>query len=205
MRRSALRLVVLVVVGGGIGDVNLAARWDFTWAGASETIPGIAILAGVTLPTGRAPDASTKPLASDATGIGAFQGNVGLAFEQTFGPWLVDATVLAAQRTKRSANGVETTLGTQLTFLGALGYTFDSDAALAFVASYTREADATIDGDKIDGTGNAFTQFAVTGMLPVDDRWRLQGSVFVQPPIAHFGRNHPATTGATVMVVRSWS
>jgi hypothetical protein len=191
--------------GAGVGDVNLSARWDFTLAGESDVWPGVALLAGLTLPTGRAPDASTHVLAADATGIGAFQGNVGLALEQTFGPWLVDVTALVAQRTSRSANGFRTTLGTQLTFLGAVGYTFVNDAALAFVASYTREADATIDGDRADGTGSAFTQLAISGMIPIDDRWRVQGSVWVQPPIAHFGRNHPATTGVTLFVARSWS
>lgn len=205
-RRTGLQTNgTITSAGGGLGDVNLAARWDFTWAGASETVPGIALLAGLTLPTGRPPDAATRPLASDATGIGAFQGNVGLALEQTFGAWLVDVTALVAQRTRRSANGVETTLGTQLTLLGALGYTFENDAALAFVASYTREADATIDGQKADGTGNAFTQLALAGLLPIDDRWRVQGSLFVNPPIAHFGRSHPATTGVTFTIARTWS
>jgi hypothetical protein len=191
--------------GGGLGDVNLAARWDFTLAGESDAWPGVALLAGVTLPTGRAPDASTHVLAADATGIGAFQGNLGLALEQTFGSWLVDVTALVAQRTPRTANGVRTTLGTQLTFLGAVGYTFESESAVAFVASYTREADATIKGDEADGTGNAFTQLALTGMVPLDDRWRVQGSLYLQPPLAHFGRNHLTTTGMTLFFARAWS
>jgi hypothetical protein len=193
--------------GGGIGDVNLAARWDFTLAGESQVWPGIALLAGLTLPSGRPADdhAPSHPLAADATGIGAYQGSVGLALEQTFGSWLVDVTALVAQRAPRTANGVRTTLGTQLTFLGAVGYTFENDCAAAFVASYTLEGDATIDGDKEDGTGNAFTQLALTGLVPIDDRWRVQGSLYVQPPIAHFGRNHPATTGVTLFFARAWS
>ena len=204
-RTGAASRGTLTDVGGGIGDVNLAARWDFTLAGESDVWPGVALLAGLTLPTGRPPDASTHALASDATGIGAFQGNLGVALEQTFGSWLVDVTALVAQRTSRTANGVTTTLGTQLTFLGAVGYTFENEAALAFVASYTREADATIQGDKADGTGNAFTQLGLSALQPIDDRWRVQGGLYLQPPMAHYGRNHTATTGVTVFFARAWS
>lgn len=74
--------------GGGIGDTNLNLRYDFTFAGASTTVPGIGVLAGVTFPTGTPADSSRiRPLATDATGIGAYQGSLGLAAEQVFGPW----------------------------------------------------------------------------------------------------------------------
>ena len=39
--------------GGGLGDINFSARYDFVLAGEALYIPGIALLAGVTFPTGR--------------------------------------------------------------------------------------------------------------------------------------------------------
>ncbi|HEX3344475.1 MAG TPA: hypothetical protein VHS09_07865 [Polyangiaceae bacterium] len=58
--------------GGGIGDVNLGARYDFVLAGESRVVPGVALLGGVTFPTGKPPELASPPLAVDATGIGAF-------------------------------------------------------------------------------------------------------------------------------------
>jgi hypothetical protein len=121
--------------GGGIGDVNLGARYDFLLAGQSQYAPGIAALAGVTFPTGTAVESATAPLAVDATGIGAFQGNLALALEQTFGRWLVNATGMVAARTPRFGE----TLGTQVTLLGAGAYSFPNDAAVALALSYAFE------------------------------------------------------------------
>ena len=104
--------------GGGVGDVNASARWDFVLARESWIVPGIAVLAGVTAPSGKAPDAATPPLFSDATGIGAWQLQAALALEQTWGPWLANLTAIAAKRTEHGGE----TLGTQYTLLAAGAY-----------------------------------------------------------------------------------
>src|SRR4051812_19694827 len=52
-------------VGGGIGDVNASARYDFLYAGQNQYVPGIGALIGITFPTGRAPESATQPLATD--------------------------------------------------------------------------------------------------------------------------------------------
>ncbi len=142
LRRGQLALLVPVVetqlraptagtaFGGGIGDINLSARYDFVLAGESQWVPGIALLGGVTFPTGKPPEQASQPV--DATGIGAFQFNGALALEQTFGPWLVNTTGIVAQRTTYQRE----TLATQVTLLAALAYTFPNDAGLAFSGSY---------------------------------------------------------------------
>lgn len=102
--------------GAGIGDVNLSGRYDFTLAGESNVVPGIAALAGFTVPTGRPPDASdaaSHPLAADSTGIGAWQFNLGVAFEQTTGPWLFGVTGLYAKRTSRTVGPSSVSLAAQ--------------------------------------------------------------------------------------------
>jgi hypothetical protein len=120
--------------GGGFGDVNLSARYDFALAGESEVVPGIAALAGITFPAGRpaeSSDAANHPLAADATGIGAYQLNLGVALEQTAGPWLFGVTALYAKRTPRTVGAGKITLGAQWTVLAAAAYTFSNDEALA--------------------------------------------------------------------------
>ena len=190
--------------GGGLGDINLSARYDFYFAGQSRLMPGIALLAGVTFPSGTAPESANRPLATDATGAGAFQGNVGLAFEQVYGAWLINVTGLLAERAARSVRGVDETLGAQLTALAGTAYTFSNEAALALFVSYTVEADATIAGVEQPRSARRITLLSFSGVWPLSDHWRLQGSAFLDPPLSGLGANLPATAGVTLTGIRSW-
>jgi hypothetical protein len=193
--------------GGGIGDVNLSARYDFVLAGESLVVPGVALLVGTTLPTGRPPESAGKDhlLAADATGVGAFQGSLGLAVEQTFGPIVIDVAGFVAQRAARTANGVHTRLGAQGTFLAAAGYTFPNEAAIALVGTYAVEGDATIEGDTVPGSARRITTLTLSGLLPIDDAWRLQGGIFGNPPTSQLGKNQPASVGLSLTLLRGWS
>jgi hypothetical protein len=189
-------------LGGGVGDINASARYDFVVAGESRYVPGIALLAGVTLPTGRPPESATAPLAVDATGIGAWQVNAALALEQIYGSWLVNATAIVAKRTPRFGE----TLGTQVTLLAAGGYTFENDAALALSASYAFEGDATnADGGVAADSSKRLTTVSLSLLWPFGDWTRLVGGLYVEPPISGLGSNQPAVSGLTLTVIRSWS
>jgi hypothetical protein len=187
--------------GGGIGDVNLSGRYDFVGAGESLYIPGIALLAGVTAPTGTSPEQATQPLEVDATGIGAWQINGALALEQTYGPWLVNATGILAVRTPRYGE----MLAPQVTLLAATAYTMPSDAAIALSVSYAFEGDATAGGAPVPDSAKRLTTVTLSGLYPVTDAWRLLGGLFLEPPLSQFGSNQPASSGLTFTVIRSWS
>jgi hypothetical protein len=187
-------------VGGGIGDVNASIRYDFTLSGQSRWMPGVALLAGVTFPTGRAPEQASPPLAVDATGIGALQGNLALAAEQTFGPWLVSATGMVAMRTPRFGEQ----LAPQVTLLAAAAYTFASDLAIALSASYAFEGDATSSSGPVPDSSRRLTALTLSGLWPVSDNWRLLAGLFVDPPVDQVGSNQPASSGVTLTVIRSW-
>jgi hypothetical protein len=186
---------------GGVGDINLGARYDFVLARESRYIPGVAVLLGATFPTGRPPEEAQAPLAVDATGIGAFQGNVGLALEQTLCAWLVNLSGILAQRAARNALGVDETLGTQLTGIGAVAYTFRSEAALGLVGSYAAEGNATINGSPAEGSHKRGLTLSGVMLYPLTDTVRVQGSVFVMPPVSSVGANEPATLGATLTIL----
>lgn len=190
--------------GGGFGDINLSARYDFLYAGQRRWIPGIAALAGVTFPSGRAPESATNALATDATGVGAFQGNAGIAIEQSFGPWLVTLYGIVAKRAARTANGIRSVLGTQWTALGSVAYTFPGEYALALSASYTGEGDAETAGIDAPGTARRTTLLGLTGVLPLTDHLRLQGGLSGNPPVPSLGKNQPATIGVLVTGVYAW-
>jgi hypothetical protein len=191
-------------IGGGIGDVNLAVRWDFLVAGQSTTLPGIGLLAGLTFPTGRPPEEADTPLATSATGIGAFQANAGLAIEQAFGAWLVNVTGIVAKRTPREVQGFRSTLGTQWTFLGALAYAFPNEASLAGVVSYSIEGDATVGGHDVPDSGRRLLRTSVAAAYPLTDRLRLQASVFFDPPLVYVGQNQLTTIGASLGAIVTW-
>jgi hypothetical protein len=158
-----------------------------------------------TSPASRSSPASPSPPAPlpsvDATGIGAWQINAALALEQTFGPWLVNATGIVAKRTQRFGQ----TLGTQITLLAAGAYTFPNDAALALSASYAFEGDATQEGGgDVPLSSKRVTTVTFSLLWPVDDAWRLLGGLYVEPPISDVGSNQPSASGLTCTVVRSW-
>ena len=102
-----------------------------------------------------------------------------LAVEQKFGPWLANATVIAA---KRTAHGGET-LGTQFTCFAAGAYTFSNGAAAALSVSYVFEGDGTIHGADAPGSAKSVTTIAVSGVWPLTGAYRLLGGVFVEPPV----------------------
>jgi hypothetical protein len=197
--------------GGGIGDVNLSARYDFVRAGESKYMPGIAVLAGVTAPTGTPPDAPdpSKPLGTNATGIGAWQGNVGLALEQTYGPWLLNATELLAWRAARTANigGVSEseTLAPQFVTLVGGAYTFKNDASLALFGSYTFEGTASLNGAPAPDSARQIAVVSVSGAYPISDHFRIQAGLFLNPPLSGLGLNQTAATGLTVTLLWGWS
>jgi hypothetical protein len=190
--------------GGGLGDINLGGRYDFTHAGEFTTWPGIALLLGITFPSGRAPEAASNLLATDATGIGAFQFTGGIALEQSFGHFLVNLTALAAWRTPRSVRGVHETLGVQLQGLAGVGYAFDNDASIALSLGYVGELDAAINGQKVPDSGRALPTVGLSGSLPVGESWRLQGGVNYNPPISGLGKNQTAGIGFTFSFLRTW-
>jgi hypothetical protein len=197
--------------GGGIGDINASGRYDFIRAGESSYLPGTALLAGITFPTGRPPESASPPLQADATGIGAFQLNAALALEQTFGPWLVNATGIVAARTSHGGE----TLGPQVTFFGAGAYTFENDTALALSVSYAFEGSASCSSAgagpcpsgtaSVPGSAKGVTTVSLSGLWPLSDAWRVLGGVYLTPPVDSLGNNQPATEGLTLTVIRSWS
>lgn len=189
----------------GVGDLNVGARHDFVRAGEWPTWPGLALLAGVSAPTGRAPEKAKKPLATDATGIGAFQGHIGGAIEKTFGPWLFNLTALVAQRTSRSVGQVRERLGTQLTTIAAGGYVFESGVAIAMSTSITFEAEAHIDGKSVANSGRRLVSVGLSGAWPFRDDWRLQGGFSIDPPIMQLSVNQLANVGGTLALLRTWS
>lgn len=189
-------------VGGGVGDLNLGLRVDALEKKQVKWFPlGVAVLAGITLPTGRPVEAATLPLAVDATGEGTVDGIAGLAFEHATGPWLVDAIGLATLHAPRGlGNGLEQTRGPGLVSTGALTYVFSSGTAIGAQLTFRVEWDAIVGGRPVPNSMRRILRAGVFGLHPLDRfaRWRLSGSVTVDPPIPELGQNELA--GVTLLL-----
>jgi hypothetical protein len=190
--------------GGGLGDVNLSLRYDLFDARRSAVFPGVALLVGLTLPTGVPVESASDVLATDATGIGAVQTNGGVALEQIFGAWTVGAAGLVARRWARDVQDVRQTLGVEWTFVAAGAYTLESEVALAAAAAYAVEGDASIDGVEHPDTSRRLLTTTASAVVPLSDRVRLQGTAFVHPPVSSLGANQTALAGLSFMLVYAW-
>ena len=187
--------------GGGLGDLQLSMRWDVLRAGKDPIVPGIAPLLSVTAPSGTAADAARNALGADATGLGALQFGVGIAFEQIFGRALFAITTTAQFHAARDVAGVHSQLGPDLAATLGVSYTFRNGWALGGAFTYSNSFDSNVAGEDVANSARASSQFAVTGAMPIRTSARLLGSVFFVPPMSSMGQNEAATVGFALTLV----
>jgi hypothetical protein len=192
--------------GQGLGDLSLVGRYDLLRTREIDALPGVALVAGVTFPTGRPADRATHVLAADATGTGAFQATAGLIVEESFGAtkeWFAVLAAYVSERTSRTVSGVKSRLGTQGSFSLAFGRSFTDDSAIALFVTRTIEGKTTI-GDET-AEGRSLTAIGLTALHPFTDRWRAQASLAANPPFDGWGKNQFAFATFTLMIARGWS
>lgn len=187
--------------GAGLGDIRLGARYDFIEPGSSPTWPGIALSFGLTLPTGRAPEAASKPLATDATGTGAVQASAQIALEKPLhGDVFVYLSGSADWRSPRVVSGLHEQRGPAFIAFAALGDSFKNGLVAAVTATYTAELDARLEGARLPGSGYELARAGLSGGYSFSDEWRAQMSLFGDLPL---GRNQPLGAGLSFMLLRT--
>ena len=191
--------------GGFFGDVTVNGRLELAHSGEHGAWPAVTILAGLTAPTGRAPDQARNALGTDAAGTGSFQGNLGLEVERLFRQWFVMFDGWVSQRTSRASPGGRQSFALRLTALVAGGYVFQSRLAAGAFASIVDEGTGH---DTAPGTGVvAGPRYGTSGLaaaFPLDEAWRLQAIASADLPLAGWGRNQPTTFGFSTSLVRVW-
>jgi hypothetical protein len=190
--------------GGGLGDLAANARWDAVHAGTRGYWPGVAVLAALSVPTGRPLDESDDPLATSGTGTGSFEGSLGLAVEEVAGSGFVSLTGWVSKRSARTVAGVEQSFAPRVSALLAGGYTFGHDLTAGAFASWLRQSDAR---DPAGPIANSGLQLVTTGAalaVPFWQTWRLQATLFTDVPLTGWGRNQTVGYGGTVAIIRFW-
>ncbi len=194
--------------GAGLGDLAVTARYDFALASEMLFWPGVALVGSVVTPTGKAAGSGTNPAGTDATGTGTVNASLGVSFEKihralyfALDGWLT----YSAPRTVDTPGGpITTSFPLQITALAVGGYVFESEAAAAVYVSFIDRGGIRLNGDSQPGTELRLTTVGLSGLLPLGERWRLQGTIFADLPAAPFGRNEQAGGGLTVALVRLW-
>lgn len=183
------------------GDLSVVGRYDFIRAGESW-FPGVAVLLGTQMPTGKSSDEGTSNLAADVNGIGTWELNGGMSIEQTFGHLVLHVTVLAGYRLPNKVLGEDQHLGWRALYLGAVGWVFDNDVAMMGTVTHSSDGDATLAHQDAPDTGFRSTQLAFLVVNPITDTLRLRTSVFMDvPPL---GLNRPALGGTSISLAKTW-
>jgi hypothetical protein len=195
--------------GGGLGDVAVSGRWEplrpdergLGW-------PGLALLVGVSAPTGRPADQAGDPLAASATGIGSWRGEVGIAVEAVVRRLFVTGTLSVAQRTGRTVGQpptvVRQSFAPQLTAALVGGYALSGGATVGAFAVTTRQGNGRDGNGEIAGSGLALFTAGLAGALPLADGWRLQAALAGDLPADGLGRNQTAGLAFTAALIRAW-
>lgn len=191
--------------GGFFGDVTVNGRFELAHSGEHGAWPAVTILAGLTAPTGRAPDQAHNVLGTDAAGTGSFQGNLGLEVERLFQQWFVVFDGWVSRRTSRASPGGRQSFAPRLTALLAGGYVFQNRLAAGAFTSVVDEGDGQ---DTAPGAGRAagprYATSGLAGAFRLDESWRLQAIGSADLPLAGWGRNQPTTFGFSTSLVRVW-
>jgi hypothetical protein len=191
--------------GGGIGDLAFGARYDFLYAGNAHHLPGVAALASVTAPTGTPVEGARKPMATDATGTGAWQGAFGAAFEYDVNENIVlELFGQLALRAPRQVGSVNEQLAPQGLVSTAVAYVFAQSQVLALTATFAFEGDASINGATVPYSSRRATTLALFGGLPLPQGFTLQATVAGDLPIRSLGQGQPVGIGLTASVIKRW-
>jgi len=190
--------------GGGLGDVAANVRFEAVDAGTRGYWPGVAILAGLSFPTGTPLDEAGDPLSTGGTGTGSYEGTFGLALEEIVGQGFVSLSSWVSKRSARAAMGVEQSFAPSVSGLLAGGYTFGHDRTVGAFASFVRRGDGRDVNGVIANSGVGLATAGAALAFPFWDSWRLQTTLFSDLPIPGWGRNQTVGFGGTVAVIRFW-
>lgn len=167
-------------VGTGIGDVSAALRWEAISLGEYEWVPGVALLAQLTTPTGRRPEQAIDPLGASATGRGAWAASLGVTLEATKLPWFVrlDAAAVYTAPFVRADTKVVQGFGPGLQVAISGGRElFQDKLVLALIARFEHEFPLALDGVVTPDSESTGLSTALAASFKLTPHWVLVSSV----------------------------
>lgn len=197
------KVTSLSEIGGGLGDLRLGSRFEFTQS--SEKLPGLALSTSIVVPSGVAPESAKKPLATDATGTGALALSAAFSVEKTLGGFVMSATGTVTWRETRYLPSLREQRGVEIGAFGAAGWSFASGVVLMGTLAYNAELSASLNGARVPGTGRAATRLGLSGGYAITADWRVWGSFAGDLPIRWLGQGQPVNVGLQLAILRTFS
>lgn len=185
--------------GGGLGDADLLARYDAIWSDRSSWLPGVALFAGLTMPTGRAIDQVSSDV--NATGTGRWAPRVGVALEALSGRWFGQLASFLGHGTPRTVGGIADLPGWTWTSSAAIAANLADGFGVGAVIAWQRDTDATVNGAVVAGSGVDLATVTLSGLWQ-GESLRLGASVAVNPPVGGLSSNTVA--GGSVGLTAMW-
>jgi hypothetical protein len=167
-------------VGSGVGDVMAGVRWDAIALGEYAELPGIALMASATAPTGRRPEQAWDALGASATGRGAWGLSAGFAIEKAVVPWFVrvDGALTYFFSFLRADTGAWQQLGPDLNVGLTGGFELLPDKlVLALGARLDHELPLLVDGALLSDSGATSLSTSLSTSWKVTPRWTVTGAV----------------------------
>jgi len=97
-----------------------------------------------------------------------------------------------AQQTARTVGSITQTFGPRLGVLVAGGYAFASEVTIGGFVLGTHRRDQSL-----------VTAGAALA-IPIDDHWRVQGTLAGDLPFSGWGKNQPTGAGVTASILHVW-
>lgn len=173
----------------GMGDIQFGIRHQAVAIGEYVELPGVAVMASVTMPTGKSPGSGSM-----ATGRGDFALFVGAALEKTFSSiWFTQLNL--SGRAPLPQNSTQhgkywSGLGLDIGLVG--GVELITDLVASVSGQFTGESSQYIDGSLHENSGRYKCNSAMALAWRFDPHWTLLASASSDIFIAGLGKHYPA-------------
>lgn len=167
--------------GGFLGDVSAGFRWDPRLvAEDSSLVPAVAVVASVTVPTGRATGGTASgKLGENATGRGAWVISAGVILETVVMPWFarLELHTSVPMPSASGPGGGSLRFGPGLSGGLSGGHALTTELTLALAWRWLWESSHVIDGTTVEGSERFDTGLTLALSWRFDTHWTMTTSV----------------------------
>jgi hypothetical protein len=178
--------------GSGLGDTWVAARWSPVQVGESDTIPALALVGSVMVPTGRWLQTTGGLLGTGATGRGVWAAGLALQVERVWWPWFVRAESGGSIALPADQPGVgHVQYGPTWQSVVSAGQTIGKKLVLAGQMNHSWEGPQQLDQQTQTQSGQRGWTAAVSAAWTFALQWTMHAQLASEAP-THWltGRNH---------------
>ncbi len=192
-------------LGHGLGDLDLAARVDMTRLDDARPWPAFAVVAGVTMPTGRAADEAKARLATDVTGTGTWQVRVATVLERQWHPWLLQVAGAMTWAAPHTVGELHTHQGLSGTLTAAVVRELPLDLFGSLAVTWLGAGASTVNAQTLVNSERSQWSTGATLLWQATAKWRVHGGLTAQVPLPGVSQNATVTVGGVLGAVFVWN